>query len=1044
MKPFVQANPRFNQTVLSRRVLVYGLLLVSAAAAHSQTITFTTWAGFAGQENANGSGTNALFNAPAGAAVDSAGNVYVADFNNNTIQKITSAGVVTTLAGSAGISGSTDASGTSALFNGPEGVAVDNAGNVYVADSGNSTIRKITPGGTVSTLAGLAGNIGNANGTGTNASFYQPAGVAVDSSANVYVADYGNHTIRKITPAGVVTTLAGSTNFGSVNATGTNASFYQPEGVAVDSSGNVYVADTANNMIRKISGGTVTTLAGSTNFGSANGVGTNASFYGPEALAVDNAGNVYVADTGNNMIRKISGGTVTTFAGSTNFGSADGTGINAQFWGPAAIATDSVSNIYVADYFNGTIRKITTSGVVTTMAGSASDAAGNGPDLNARFNLPESVAADSSGNVYVADTANDTIRKITPAGMVSTLAGSPGKSGSTDGTGNNALFSGPQAVAVDASGNVYVADTANNTIRKITSGTVTTLAGTPGTSGNVDGAASSALFYGPQGIAVDNSNNVYVADTLNYTIRKISGGTVSTLAGLSGTYGSADGANSIALFNSPKGLAVDGSGNVYVSDCLNHTIREITPGGVVSTLAGLAGLWGNVDGTNGNARFFEPEALTLDKAGNLYVVDSGNHTIRKLTASGTNWVVTTIAGTAGVSGSADGAGTDTLFYYPAGITINGAGNLYVADSGNNTIRFGAFPIVFGINNVVATPEFDSAFITWSTTLGASSQVQYGTTPSYGSLSSLDATSRTNHSVLLTGLVTNMSYYFEVVSASGTNLATATGTFSTAGPLIVQAPQATYTGVWTIATSSPGNDQYSSSYKYASTTTGLDSAEAFFRPTIITPGYYDVYIWYSEGANRSANVPVLTSFQGGSVSTNINQTVPGGNWQLLTADQYFPAGTNGFVRIGNGTGETGKVVIADAAQWVYSAGQDAPTNGTVPAWWANFYFATNTVNGSALGSNGYSFFANYVIGTSPVDPTSTLNFSISPLKHGIQATFSPWQGGNTYGLQSTTSLIHPAWTNVPNLTVTQDTNGDGVIVYTNTSGAQAFYRLSVQE
>ena len=364
MKPVVQANPGFNKIILSGRVIVCGLLLISAAAAHSQTITFTTWAGFAGQVNANGSGTNALFEAPAGAALDSAGNLYVADFYNNTIQKMTSAGVVTTLAGSAGNSGSTDASGTNALFNGPEGVAVDAAGNVYVADSGNSTIRKITPGGSVSTLAGSAGNIGNANGTGSNATFYQPAGVAVDSNTNVYVADYGNHTIRKIAPGGVVSTLAGSTNFGSVNAVGTNASFYQPEGVAVDIAGNVYVADTANNMIRKISGGTVTTLAGSTNFGNANGVSTNAAFYGPEALAVDGAGNVYVADTGNDMIRKISGGTVTTLAGSTNFGSLDGTGINAQFWGPAAIVTDSATNVYVADYFNGTIRKITTGGAV--------------------------------------------------------------------------------------------------------------------------------------------------------------------------------------------------------------------------------------------------------------------------------------------------------------------------------------------------------------------------------------------------------------------------------------------------------------------------------------------------------------------------------------------------------------------------------------------------------------------------------------------------------------------------------------------------------
>jgi len=1025
----------------SCRVIVCGFLLIGSVS-RSQTLTVTTRAGFAGQQNANGTGTNALFNVPAGAAVDGAGNVYVADFANNTIHKITPSGVATTLAGSPGNPGSANGSGANAFFNGPQGVAVDAGGNVYVADSGNNMIRKITPAGAVTTLAGNAGTAGSTDGTGTNALFYQPAGVAVDISTNVYVADYGNHTIRKITAGAVVSTLAGSAgNFGSTNGIGANAQFYQPEGVAVDSLGNVYVADTANHMIRKITAGVVSTLAGNTNSGSANGSGTNALFNAPQAVSVDTTGNIYVADTGNNMIRAITPlGVVTTLAGSTNFGSADGAGTSAQFWGPAAIAVDSATNIYVADYFNGTIRKLAPGGAVTTLAGSASNGAGNAQGVHARFSLAESVAADGSGNIYVADTSNDLIRKITPAGTATTLAGSAGHVGSADGVGTNALFYGPQAVASDGAGNVYVADTGNNTIRKITAGTVTTLAGLAGISGVDDGIGTNALFYSPQGIAVDSSNNVYVADTLNFTIRKISAGTVTTLAGTSGTYGSADGAN--ALFNWPKGLAVDGAGNVYVADYLNHTIRQITPGGVVSTLAGLAGVWGGADGTNGNARFFEPEAIALDQSGNLFVADSGNHAIRKITAVGTNWVVTTVAGSAGVSGSADGTGNGALFYYPAGITIDGTGNIYVADSGNNTVRLGNTPVIFGINNVAATPQFNTAFITWNTTLGSSSQVLYGTNASYGSLTSLDPTPRTSHSVELTGLASGVNYYFKIVSISGTNQAVATGNFLTGGPLIVQSPQATYAGVWTIGTSAP--DKFSSSYKFASTTNSSDTARATFQPTIITPGYYDVYIWYSEGSNRSTNVPVVTSFQGDSVSTNINQSVPGGSWQLLTAGKYFAAGAGGFVRIGNGTGETGKVVIADAVQWVYSNGQDTSTNGTLPAWWVSFYFGTNTVNGSSPGANGYSLFANYVLGTSPIDPTSTLNFNISPLKPGIQATFSPWQAGNTYALQSAASLALPVtWTTIPNLTATQNANGDGVIVYTNSSGARAFYRLSVQ-
>ena len=231
---------------------------------------------------ADGTGSAARFYFPNGVAVDSAGNVYVADTNNYTIRKITPSGVVSTLAGLAGSPGSADGTGSAARFNDPYGVAVDSAGNVYVADTGNNTIRKITPSGVVSTLAGLAGSIGSADGTGSAARFFQPYGVAVDSAGNVYVADTNNNTIRKITPSGVVSTLAGlAGSFGSADGTGSAARFYYPEGVAVDSAGNVYVADTGNDTIRKITpSGVVSTLAGlAGSIGSADGTGSAARFY---------------------------------------------------------------------------------------------------------------------------------------------------------------------------------------------------------------------------------------------------------------------------------------------------------------------------------------------------------------------------------------------------------------------------------------------------------------------------------------------------------------------------------------------------------------------------------------------------------------------------------------------------------------------------------------------------------------------------------------------------------------------------------------------
>jgi sugar lactone lactonase YvrE len=320
-------------------------------------------------------------------------------------------------------------------------------------------------------MAGLAGTEGSADGTGSAARFNFPQGVATDSSGNVYVADTDNSTIRAITPAGAVTTLAGlEGSSGSADATGSAARFFFPSGAATDSSGNVYVADTSNNAIRKISpAGAVMTLAGlAGTYGSADGMGSAARFNNPLGVATDSSGNVYVADESNHTIRKISpAGAVTTLAGlAESLGSADGTGSAARFGFPNGVAADSSGNVYVADYFNHTIRKITPAGAVTTLAGLAETyGRADGTGSVARFFYPKGVSADLSGNVYVADTSNHTIRKITPAGVVTTLAGLAGSSGSADGTESAARFNGPRGVATDSSGNVYVADTNNNTIR---------------------------------------------------------------------------------------------------------------------------------------------------------------------------------------------------------------------------------------------------------------------------------------------------------------------------------------------------------------------------------------------------------------------------------------------------------------------------------------------------------------------------------------------------------------------------------------------------
>ncbi len=675
-------------------------LTVNAGGSSATPYTFTTFAGHASSLGSNdGTGSSAQFYNPAGVAVDSSGNVYVADSSNATIRKITPGGAVTTLAGSAGNPGSADGTGSVARFSNPRGVAVDGAGNVYVADSGNHTIRKITPGGVVTTLAGSAGNPGSADDTGSSARFSSPRSVAVDDSGNVYVADYNNHTIRKITSAGIVTTLAGLAGMsGSADGTGLAARFLNPTGVAVDASGTVYVGDGgSNHMIRKITaGGVVTTLAGSagnSGGGSVDGTGSGAKFNSPLGVAVDSSGTVYVADASSNKIRKVTaGGVVTTLAGSAgNPGSADGAGSAARFNSPLGVAVDISGNLYVADFYNHSVRKVTAGGVVTTLAGVGSVGSADGTGSTASFFGPYGMAVDGAGNAYVTDGYNNTVRKITAGGVVTTLAGLAGNFGSADGTGSAARFNFPAGVGVDGAGTVYVADYANHTIRKITAGgVVTTLAGSAGSSGSADGTGSVARFNYPRGVAVDSAGNVYVADTSNCVIRKITaGGVVTTLAGLAGNFGSADGTGSVARFDAPIGVAVDSAGNVYVTDFFNCTIRKITAGGVVTTLAGSAENGGSTDGAGSTARFYRPIGVAVDGLGNVYAADTGNDTIRKITPGG---VVTTLAGSVGNSGSADGTGSAARFYGPAGVAVDGSGNVYVADYNNNTIRKGVVEV----------------------------------------------------------------------------------------------------------------------------------------------------------------------------------------------------------------------------------------------------------------------------------------------------------------------------------------------------------------
>ena len=693
----------------------------------SSAYDWTTLAGRAATGSADGVGSAVEFSGPAGVALDANGNLFVTDSENNTIREITPGGVSSTIAGFPGESGTNDGAGGVARFYFPRGIAIDGLGNLFVADTDNNRIRKITVVGTnwvVTTIAGsgsiFQGNCddcppsgGYVDGPGTAAQFDLPMGIAVDANANVYVADKVNSVIRKISPA-----QGGGWN---VSTLPTTAQFEYPESLAMDSSTNFYVADTDHSEIWKLvpNGATWTgsVLAGSATFGTNDGTGSAAKFFEPVGIAVAPGGIVFVSDSVSETIRKItSSGVVTTFAGSPFMsGSADGTGGAARFSGVAGLVVNSSSAVFVAD--NEQIRTITSAGVVRTFVGlDVTSGSADGTGSAAQFDYPTSLVTDTNGNIYVADAGNDTIRFITSAGVVNTMAGSAGSNGTNDGTGTTARFYGPEGLTINAGGTLYVADTGNNTIRQVLSdGVVTTICGQPGVSGSADGSGSTAQFNRPCGITADSSGRLYVADTDNNTIRRITSKsrlvfpsglfvttwTVATIAGSAhNPLGDVDGTGSAAWFNNPQGITVDPSGNIYVADTDSEVIRKITPVGtnwVVTTIAGNT-LGGFADGVGTNASFGGPASIAIDSSGSLYVADQYGSIIRKLTPVGNNWIVSTVGGLPDTYASQDGAGAASRFDEPDGVTVDNAGNIYVSDSANNSIRKGVFT-AFGLANL---------------------------------------------------------------------------------------------------------------------------------------------------------------------------------------------------------------------------------------------------------------------------------------------------------------------------------------------------------
>jgi len=595
--------------------------IITTFAGNSNQTTF-------GPSGLGGQAIDASIEDNSGVASDAAGNIYISYGNN--VNKINTSGIMTLVAGatlgSGGFSGDGSAA-VGAMLSHPVGMAIDGAGNIFIADNGNNRIRKVSTSGIITTVAGGGSVLGD-GGPATSAMFNGPVGVAVDATGNLYITDAGNQRIRKVNAAGYISTIAGTggcCGFSGAGGPATAAMINSPYDIKLDGAGNVYFSDYGVPYICKINAAGILSVLSGTGTGGFSGDGgaaTAAKIKGPRGIALDPSGNLYFADGLNLRIREINtAGNINTIAGGNQLGdqgfAGDGASAYlAEFNTSSGVWTDPAGNVYVADGGNSRIRKISTTGVITTWAGgSISGFAGDGgPATAAELDNPYGGITDRFGNTYIADYGNNHVRKIDPSGIITTVAGG-GSAGLGDGGPATAAEISAYGVGVDTSGNIYIADGSHNRIRKVTasSGIITTVAGTGvyGSTGS-GGPATAAEIYSPTDVKVDNSGNIYIADNTFHMVSPA--GIITTIPG---AFGGA--------------LSIDKAGNVYLVEQYNgYKVNRYDIYGYLSVVAGNGQVGYAGEGVPASACEFSVTAgVAIDTAGNLYVNDMGA-TIRKV------------------------------------------------------------------------------------------------------------------------------------------------------------------------------------------------------------------------------------------------------------------------------------------------------------------------------------------------------------------------------------------------------------------------------
>ena len=715
MRPLHVTHRRSSRAARSLRMWLFCLVLVGIAVGAAGTAAAAS--GPQGYAAVIAGRNTSIY--PQGVAVDSAGNVYVATGPVGMVEKVTPTGAVSPVAGDRTIfsefTGAIPGPATSTGLLSPQGVAVDSAGNLYIADTADNEVVKVTPDGTLSIIAGQGPMLPGAPtpGPATSSNLWGPQGVAVDSAGNVYIADTDNNTIDKVTPDGTLSIIAGQDVFHPGPPTpgpATSSDLWFPTAVAVDSAGNVYIADTRNDEVEKVTpDGTLSIIAGEGHPGTPTpGPATSSRLEVPSGVAVDSAGNVYISSSYDQavysaVVKVTPGGTLSIIAGNgANAFETPGPATSSSLYGPEGLAVDGSGNVYIADTGNDAVEKVTPGGTLSVIAGigpltlnDPTEAAPPtpGPATSSNLGYPWGVAVDGSGNVYTADGFNNEIEKVTPDGTLSIIAGTGSKGPPTPGPATSSQLNSPHGVAVDSAGNLYIADTFNNEVEKVTpDGTLSIIAGTGSQGPPTPGPATSSQLSLPGGVAVDSAGNVYIADTGNEEIEKVApGGTLSIIAGNGSQGPPIPGPATSSHFLVPEGVAVDGAGNVYIADTENSTVEKVTPGGTLSVIAGCGGPPGPpVRGPATKSCLGYPRGVGVDSAGNVYIADTFNNTIDKVTPDGTLSIIDGL-GYGDFSPVVPGAATESGTANPAGVAVDSAGNIYIADPGYSDVDEGFGP-----------------------------------------------------------------------------------------------------------------------------------------------------------------------------------------------------------------------------------------------------------------------------------------------------------------------------------------------------------------